>query len=239
MDYQQAFRNSFTPMAMQQLAEIIDEAAAWSGVTCTDEFPAGNFAGTQGSMRRQRIEDRMRTTRFDGQLIAQTMDFGGNLLVGDERISNFTLLRFGEVGLIVCRSSNSHPVPRRSKMRCALAAGESRQDPLFPEELRRIDLKVGNLKMLFVVRYWLDGEDTSYQTVGDIEVVVLDEDATRVNFDLYDLRFYAAGAMKTMEPDVLPMALKDDAFTEDRAQLPGERAQDPNLPISFKKPEGE
>ena len=239
-DFQVAFKQGYTPAAIGQLVDIVDEAASWAEEWCRQAFPAGNYAATQGMVRRQRIEDRLRTTRFDGDLIAQTMDFDGNVLIGDERISNFTLLWSGEVGIVVCRSSRNHPLPRRSEMRRALTLGSIRDTPLFPEALRRFDLKIGDVKALFVVRYWLDEEVGSGATVDEIEVVVLNEDGKKVHCELYDLRGFAAEAVTTLVPSELPIALRNDVVShEGSPQLPGERSQDAVLPMSFKNVEKE
>lgn len=195
-DFRTAFFNRHSPRYAQQLVEVIDFAGRRSTEVCEAEFPAGNNAMAQGWMRRQFIEDRCRSAHLDGGVIAEARDYKGHVLDGDERCHNFTLLQSKDVASIIFRASTQRPIPQGvPPIREYLATLPFSTPPLFPDHILRNDLLPNDLKAFFFVRYWLDSDDPTGSTVGDIDVIVLDHTCKNIFCHVCDLREYAATAV--------------------------------------------
>lgn len=101
-------------------------------------------------------------------------------------------------------------------------------DPLYPWLTHFKQQIPYDLKALYVVRYWLDWDDETRSTVGDVDVVVLTSDCENIFCRVCDLREYAFAP--SMAPYVydqpLPMAFLNEVPTIHLPEVPQQSNQD-------------
>lgn len=209
-DYKRAFYCRFSPSFASQLVAIIDRSSADARTLCEREFRSGAYGVAQGVNRWQYIDDRCRTEQFDGGVIAEPREFRkGKLLLGDEAVNSFTLLRSNEVGLVISKVDAFNPIPKKSLVKRYMASLPFASRPLFQDMGFEENLP-DDLKILYVARYFLDVEDRENVTVNDIDVVLLTSDCGSIFCDICDLRTYAQQAVVTpyIYDEPLPMAFR-------------------------------
>jgi len=210
-DFVQAYHSRFSPSFAHQLVNIVEDAARRSTDYCEQNFPSGNFAPTQGHVRRQFIHEGLFTSLSEDGVIPESRDFRGKLLDGDERVNNFVLLVSRDVGLTVYRASHQRPIPEGVPVRQYLSSLPFGMAPLFPDFMLDHEAMPQALRAMFFVGYWLHDTDTSGRTVSDIEVLVLDGNGESIYCKVADLRAHAAMQVDVMHStdDELPMSFRE------------------------------
>lgn len=153
-------------------------------------YPHGNNAETKGTMRRQKVLDRLVDIGNDFGLPTCRFRFDGWMPRFDDKNSNIRFLDLGSVALTIASVTDRRPLGRRPKYRPHVIEPVSVQHPLFEQ--------VGpppapyQWSRLLVVAYEVDRSDPTLARVGRIRLRAAACDGTDSYIDLGDMRAYAA-----------------------------------------------
>lgn len=177
------------PSAAAPIVDILESAAFESGTEVAHRFPSGGADSYRGVLRRQLIEERIRSDLFDYEFVPHAVTYEGKPLEDEDRLASMTFLERGSSRFMITRATSYRPVGTASMVKRLLALSTFIAVPLFPD-LGRDDAP--EQKTLYVVRYWLDRSDSERRHLSQIDVVVPTPDGMRVYAHVADLREIAS-----------------------------------------------
>lgn len=190
-DFLDRFRADCPPSAAAAIVDLVIEQTYKAGMDTAREFPSGGAAAYQGNLRKQLIEDRMRTSLYAFGFTPVTLRFDGEPLEEDDRRPNIMYLERGQSRFVVARVSPYKPLGSISMIRRLLSASTFIPRPLFPW----LGAEGGvDKRTLFVIRYRLDETDADRRFINGMDVVVPTQTARSVFAYVVDLADYVAEA---------------------------------------------
>ena len=191
-ELQEKFRKRYRPSVIQKVVKVVDEAAYSAANFAVSRWPNGNYAVSQGWVRRQDIFEALKGLGIPG-VAAETFNSKGVLLGGDEKVPNVTMLVSGDdTGLMVMRRNERYE-NYPSLVKQFLALRNFGQDLLSDEwEAFMRSSNLNHVKNVYWLTYDIDPADASGSTVADLRLVIPARDGQAVSgFVARDARAYA------------------------------------------------
>jgi hypothetical protein len=165
------FRDRYKPSAMKKVIQIVEREALKAAVSAADMYPNGNFAQTQGNMRRQGIFEGLKTLDYPG-FTAETYSYSGYRLTGEERVPNFTVLvSHHDTALLIARTNDRYERQPTIIGRYISQRNTSLKN-LFDEDEMFLRSDLNHLERFYLVGYDLEPEDASGAAVSNIQILI-------------------------------------------------------------------
>ena len=181
---------------------------------CNTYFSAtsDNCSWTKAAIRKQFIDEMLRSSQFSGDIIAQSRGYTGRSLdVGDGEI-NFTLLKGERCAAVIHHVRSGKKLPKPIMVNEYLAGLPMQAStPLYPQLLLFEEDLPSDLDGFFVIPYSLCADDPA--SIASIDVVVPNGDCSDIyTYAYHDLIAYAETAIEDSEPALLELK---DILNED------------------------
>lgn len=163
------FESRYLPSTLKKAIEMVDQCARDAEDFVARRYPNGNNAIVQGHVRRQDIFEGLKVANFLG-CRAETYNYAGYLLGGDERVQNFTLLvSHNDTGLLIARVNDRYE--RQPAVIWKYMAGRNTSLSLFRDDQMYLRPDISHIERFYILAYDLDTEDPSGATIGNVQVL--------------------------------------------------------------------